>query len=448
MKARRLVLLQAALIALAGFWVIAPALHGDWLGRDRSFLGENGVVRDPDGLWKIWLAPQDPEYSPLRTSLQWLEWRLFGLDPLGYHLANAGLLLLGAVLLWRLLQKSGIRLAWLGGLALVVHPLAVETAARIPEPGSLLALPLLLLAALAWAENPELEIRNRKYFAAFACFVLALLCHASAALFPILLVLHAWWRHRRVTRADWRAIEPCFAAMLMFVVVAMCLRSYSTADAAAGGFLSRLAADSGAIASYFLACLVPVHLAPSEPRAYLPLAVLIGMGVAGLDAFIRSPRFCGLASSVRAALLAAVGVAIAAWAVGGRATAGDFTDNAAFWGATVDRDPDAAVAQYNLGLALVGSHRLPEAIDHFAAAVRLRPDYAEAQSDLAIALCVAGRPAEAIPHFEQAVALNADNAQIRYNYGLALRAVGRPGEARAQWEAAARILHGGHGDAQ
>jgi hypothetical protein len=436
------------MIALAGFWVIAPALHGDWLGRDRSFLGENGAVRDPDGLWKIWLAPQDPEYSPLRTSVQWLEWRLFGLDPLGYHLANAGLQLLGAILLWRLLGKAGVRLAWLAGLALMVHPLAVATVARIPEPGSVLALPLLLLAALAWLENPDRGMRSSPYLAAFACFVLALCCHASAALFPVLLVLHAWWRHRRVTRADWRAIEPFFAAMLMFVVVAMCLRSYSTADAAAGGFLSRLAAGGGAIVSYLLACLAPFHLVPSEPRAYLPLAVLIGVGVAGLDAFIRAPRFRGLAPPVRAVWLSVVGVALAAWAVGGRATAGDFTDNAAFWGATVDRDPDAAVAQYNLGLVLVGSHRLPEAIDHFSAAVRLQPDYAEAQSDLAIALSVAGRPAEAIPHFARAVELNADNAQIRYNYGLALRAVGRPGEARAQWEAAERILHGGHGDAQ
>jgi len=473
MKAKGLTYVRIALIALAGWWVFSPALRGDWLWRDKSFLAENSVVRDSAGLWKIWFAPSDPDYRPLMTSVQWLQWRLLGADPLGYHLTNAGLHLLSALLLWRVLRKLGVRLGWLGGLLLMVHPFAVESVARIPELGACLALPLLLLAALAYLNFDEtspahLATESTKstektnassslcslwlkvwgwHVLSLGGFLLAMLSNASAAIFPAILLLHAWWRHRRITRVDWRAVEPFFAVMLMFAAVTLCMRSYSTADATTAGLFSRLAAAGLAIGSYLLACLVPINLVPLQPHAWLPLAVLIGLGAAALGWFFSSPVFRGFAFQTRMSLFAAVAVVIAALAGASRSYAGVFTGNEAFWSAGADRDADSAVAQYNLGLVLVGSHRLPEAIGRFEAALRVQPDYAEAQSDLAIALCVEGRPAEAIPHFERAIQLKSDSAQIRYNFGLALRAVGRPEEARAQWEAAARLLHGGSADA-
>jgi tetratricopeptide (TPR) repeat protein len=457
-------------------------LGGDWLGRDQSFLAEKSVVRDPAGLWKIWFAPSDPDYRPVTTSVQWLQWRVLGEDPLGYHLTNAGLHLLGALLLWRLLRKLGAQgrepfdsapfdaaqgrqgiqlrslaagherrptagVEWLGGLLLIVHPFAVESVARIPELGACLALPLLLLSALAWTEISEFGIRNSKFLLSLTLFILALLSDFSAGLFPAVLLLYAWWKHRRITQTDWRAIEPFVAVLLMFAAVTLCLRSYSTADATTAGLFSRLATAGMGIGSYLLACLVPVNLVPIQPHAWLPLAVLIGLGAAALGWFFSSPAFRGFAFQTRMILFAGVAAVIAAWAGASRSYAGVFTSNETFWSAAADRDPDSSVAQYNQGLVLVGSHRLPEAIDHFAAALRLKPDYAEAQSDLAIALCVEGRPMEAIPHFERAIQLNADSAQIRYNFGLALRAVGRPEEARAQWQAASRLLHGGSADA-
>jgi hypothetical protein len=98
-------LLRAAVIVLAGCWVFAPAFHGGWLWDDRSEILENQDVRGPGGLAKLWSAPASPDYFPLKTSLQWVEWRLWGdATTTGYHLVSVALHLLGALLFWRLLR--------------------------------------------------------------------------------------------------------------------------------------------------------------------------------------------------------------------------------------------------------------------------------------------------------------------------------------------------------
>ncbi len=439
MKAKGITCVRIALIALAGYWVFSPALHGDWLWNDKSFLAENGPVRGSAGLWRTWLAPQGPDYCPLKTTVQWIQWRLWGMDPFGYHLTNVGLHLASALLLWRGLRRLGMRFAWLGGLLLVVHPVAVESVARIPDLGAALSLALFLTGMLAWMKEGGREkgLLNSGTLLPLACFLLAMLSDAWAAMFPAVLLLCAWWKRGRITREDWRAAEPFLAILLLFAAVTLSMGLNPGADAPVAGFFSQVAAAGLAVGLYLLKSLVPVNLIPIHPHAYLPLAILIGLGVAALGGFFNFEwKGRGAIFSVL------VAVAVAALAGASRRYARVFSGNEAFWSYTLDRDPDAWLAQYNLGLVLVSSQRLPEAIDHFEEALRLKPDYAEAQSDLAVALCVQGRTREAIPHFEQALQLDPDNAQVHYNFGLALRSVGRPGEAAKQWEEAARLLSG------
>src|SRR5260221_8289726 len=108
----KLVLLRAALIATAGFWVFSPALHGGWLWDDDVDITGNAIIHSPTGLRTIWFdSGRLLAYYPITFSVHWLQWRLWGMDTFGYHLTNVALHLVNALLVWRLLGKFGLQLA-------------------------------------------------------------------------------------------------------------------------------------------------------------------------------------------------------------------------------------------------------------------------------------------------------------------------------------------------
>ena len=139
--------LQGLAIALAATWIYSPCLRGTWLWDDGLEIFQNPALRSPDGWWESWVRPQGMDYLPLKSSLQWLEWHLWGAQPLGYHLVNLGLHIVSALLVWRLLYLLGLRAAFLGGVLFAVHPVAVESVAWISEFKNTVSLPPLLLAS-------------------------------------------------------------------------------------------------------------------------------------------------------------------------------------------------------------------------------------------------------------------------------------------------------------
>src|ERR1700733_4652708 len=84
-----LLVLRAAVILTLGIFIYWPSLNGDWLWDDRDLIADNRLILDPDGLWKIWLQPSVMfDFLPLKISVEWIEWRFFGEDTLGYHLVS------------------------------------------------------------------------------------------------------------------------------------------------------------------------------------------------------------------------------------------------------------------------------------------------------------------------------------------------------------------------
>lgn len=101
--------------------------------------------------------------------------------------------------------------------------------------------------------------------------------------------------------------------------------------------------------------------------------------------------------------------------------------------------PLYADAHNNLGNALLRTDNAGEAIQHLHEAVRLMPDSAPAHYNLANALSEIGRYREAIAQYEQALRIRPDFAEAHYNLGNALLRMGKASEAIAQYEQALRI---------
>ena len=474
----------AVLICLAALAVYWPALRGPWLWDDDVDIPNNELLRDLPGLWRIWVAPTTLDYYPLKFSVQWLQWQLWGDAVLGYHLVNVALHAVGALLLWRVFTRLGLRFGWLGALVFTVHPLNVESVAWIAELKNTLSLPPLLLALLAWFDFVD-HGRRRDHLRALAWFLAALLCKTSVVMLPVALLLHAWWRRDTLGRRDLLATAPFFALSLAFGLLTLWFQTHRGMGGEAvviGGLLDRVALAGTSLAFYAAKSLWPFELYPIYARwpitpfawwhaaPWLVLAALaavawrrragfgrhlaLGLGwfvvhlllVVGfvpisfmrftwvMDHFVyvSLPGLIGLGLAalqlrpLRPAPVFLAGIVVCA-GLGAlaRPYAATYGDPHAFWTHAIRGQPDSAVARNNLGLALVGRGDLAGSIAEFDRALRLDPAYFEARMNLGNMLARAGRHAEGIAHLEQAVAQRPRLAAAHYNLGVALKNAGR-----------------------
>ena len=217
-------LIAAALLGLC-LWVYFPALQGTWVWDDGEEIVRNAVIRGPlSALVGAWSAPSGPDYFPLKVTLQWIEWHLWGNSPLGYHLVSVGLHSLSALLLWRLLTRLGLSYGWVGALVFIVHPQAVESVAWIAELKNTLSVPLLLLASLFFVDYSDRSARSEEgargyWILSLAAYAASLLAKSSGVMFPVVILAYGWWRWGEVRKKEVLASLPFFGVSLVLGLV-------------------------------------------------------------------------------------------------------------------------------------------------------------------------------------------------------------------------------------
>ena len=149
-------------------------------------------VRDVSGLWQIWFSPGAIEgerhYWPLVYTTFWLEHKLWGFDPTGYHVVNVLLHLANVLLLWHLLRRLAVPSAWMMAAVFAVHPLHVESVAWAIERKDVLSGLFYLAAALAWMRFVE-QPRRGWYAWSLALYAAALLSKSIAITLPVALLI-------------------------------------------------------------------------------------------------------------------------------------------------------------------------------------------------------------------------------------------------------------------
>ncbi len=219
---------------LIAFVIVAylPAFNAGFIWDDDHYVTQNPVLRTPDGLQRIWFnIGATPQYYPLVHTSFWIEYRLYRLNPLGYHAVNILLHAANAIVLWQLLRRLQLRGAWLAAALFALHPVCVESVAWITERKNVLSGFFYLTAALVYARwmqhrgdlnscvEPTLrpsQGTNRSagpvhYFFALGLFVCALLSKTVTASLPAAILLIAWWKTGRLTRRQVIPTLPMFA---------------------------------------------------------------------------------------------------------------------------------------------------------------------------------------------------------------------------------------------
>jgi len=463
--------LRALGIAAVCAWIYSPCLRGTWLWDDGLEISQNAQLRAPDGWWEPWIHPQGLDYFPLKNSLQWLEWRLWGADPLGYHIVNVGLHVASALLIWRLLGLLGVRAAFLGGLLFAAHPLAVESVAWISEFKNTVSLPPLLLASIAYVEFDR-SGRRWATVRALLWFAAALACKTSTVMFPVVLLLFSWWRRGRIRGRDLRAAAPFFAAALVMGLATVWFQS-TRAIGIAGtpeSLGARLAQAGWSIVIYARMCVWPSGLAPiypPSPVSWAAIAPWLGIcAVLGVFWLRRAGwgRHALLGSGwFLLNLVPVLGIIpMAYYRISPRADhfayvplVGCVGLAAAGFGAMLDawekrrrpgwlvRLPFAAGAAAAVGAMAFEARTCAAAYRDESAlwtyAVERNPGAWLARNNLGKVLYQERRPGEAADQFRKAIKLEPDSPEAHANLGNCLEAEGRAEEARREYAAALGI---------
>jgi tetratricopeptide (TPR) repeat protein len=482
---------------VAAYW---PIFHAGFIWDDDTFLTANPLIQAADGLKSFWFTARAVDYWPVTSSTLWVEWRLWGAHPLGYHATNLALHWAECLLLWAVLRRLGVPAALLGALLFAVHPVNVESVAWITQRKNVLA--LFFYLGSAWfflAGDPP---SRRAYAASLFAFLLALLSKASVVILPVALLGTLAWR-RKVERKDVLRLAP----YLLIAVALAAVNLWFQARLPAGPIRTvdvtqRILGAAAALWFYLGKAVLPIRLMFFYPQWtiqadrllwWFPLAAALGVtAVLGLNrkqwsrrwlfgwgyfalallpvlgfVDIYYQRFSLVADHYQhLAILAVVTLAATYWArwrsaarqpwlpfavaaaglaaltVVSRMQCAQYHDAETLYRATLALNPNAWLAENNLGLLLDQTGRPGEAVVHVQRALAINPQCAEAENNLGLFRAEAADLPAAIGHYERALQLTPSYAEARNNLANVLRRKGQLAAAIAQYELALRAAPG------
>jgi tetratricopeptide (TPR) repeat protein len=494
---------HAALFFGVALLVYLPALGCGFVWNDPDYVTAP-ALRSLHGLWLIWFKiGATQQYYPFLHTVFWVEHRLWGDSPLGYHLANILLHAGSASILWLILRRLAIPGASLAAVLFIVHPVCTESVVWISEAKNTFSTFFYLASAWAYLRFDD-KRRRTDYGIALGFFVLALFCKTVAATLPGAILVVLWWRRGRLDlRKDVLPTVPWFAMGAAGGLLSAWVERVYIGASGSGFALNgaeRVLVAGRAIWFYLGKLLWPAGINFIYPRwqisaaefgqyLYPAAAVAFTLGLwlvrrrtrsplaawlffagslfptlgflnvfaflfsyvadhwqylasIGVFTFLASAFSAGLSrapAQARLPLQTLAAAALCALAVMTWNECGTYRDLKTFYGTILKRNPDAFMAHNNLGIELAHEGRFEEAIAHYREAVRIRPDYAEGHTNFGLALCATGRVEEGIAHFRAAIRSEPGNAVIYNDLGVALARIGRLSEAIEQYKTAERL---------
>ncbi len=473
-------------------WIVDNANHRDVNGLWRAWVDTNGVGRLP--------------YFPLTFTTFWAEYQLVGAQPWLYRVDNAVLHGLAGVLIAAVARRWGVAGGGWAAALFVVHPVHVESVAWIVERKNTLSAVFTLAALWCWVEPggfPRAQLGSRAALRTAALFTAALLAKSAVVMFPVVLLL---WVVMFEPRARWRgallSIAPLFMLSLVSGVVTLWTEAsrVGTQGPEWARPMGERLAVAGINAWFYLGKLVwpsPVmfvyprwqvsplqvqHLFPAVAAALVLAAgwwlrnhrlaavwaavvshwLLIAPLLAFLNGYFFRYSFVSdhfqYVPSIPVMLLAGAGMAalvrwrpVMRWA-GVAATTGlftmalvdvlDYRSEEVLWRASIEKNPDAWLAQGNLGDILLTRGELPAAEHHLRRALAANPLAIEPRNNLAIVLGRTARLPEALVEVDQVLSLAPGNANAHNTRGAILLAMSRAEEASAEFEHALALAPG------
>src|SRR5437667_728687 len=471
--------LVPVVIALVTFAAFLPTLQNQFVDWDdaKNFL-ENPHYSGLGWTHLHWMwTTHLGHYIPLTWMTLGLDYLLWGMNPVGYHLTNLLLHAANAVVFFFVVRRilalalpgpseRGHALAVSAGFAALVfaiHPLRVESVAWVTERRDVLSGLFYLVAILLYLRACERGARGRGwYWLSVAVFVGALLSKSMVVNLPVVLVTLDVYPLRRLGGSiGWRS-EPArrvYVEKIPFVLLAAAASAIalvaqlshdtmvSVVQLSAPG---RLAVSVYGVSFYLWKTVAPVNLSPlyELPPTVNPWAppFLLSYGlVLAITAIVLAfrRRMPGLPAAWLAYVVVLLPV-LGTFQSGSQIAADRYTYLAGLgwailagagllscWHATGFLIPGCAVCLL-VGLGVLTWNQAQIWHDSeklWSHAAAIDPGSPVGQYSLGLALARQRKLTEAIEHFKTALRIKPDYADAHINWGLALAQQGKLAEA-------------------
>jgi tetratricopeptide (TPR) repeat protein len=490
----------AALLVLLTVAAYLPAIGAGYVWDDDTLLTANPQMRSAAGLAEIWQGVHVRDYTPVTLTSFWLEWRLWGAAPAGYHVVNILLHALSALLLWRILERLRVPGAWIAALLFAIHPVNAASVAWVAELKNTLSGALFFGSMLCFLDARE---GMKTYWVSLALFLLAALSKGSVVTMPVALLLCVLWREGKVTRRDMARLGGFCAVALLAAIATVKFQARAQHYGLIPDTIAYRAARAGAAVWFYIGALVwPAGLSPMRPPwlpdlrsplAWLPAAgaaaalllfywkrrgwgrpLLFGfawflvmllpvLGFVWMTLMQETPAAdwwqylaapglfavagAGIALAVRrrppVVAVACIVVALLMAQTWRRASI--YQSLGTYCVAVIAEDPQAWTLQNNLGILLKRAGHFAEAEDCYRRALQDNPGYVEAHINLGNAYGASGDVASALAEYQRAAEMRPGDPQTitaLMSLGGALAGQGRNADAESCFHQAAALAPG------
>ena len=495
----RNIFISIALIAILGFAIYSETLNGAFIWDDDLLVKSNIYIRKWSYITKIFTkdvgAGSVAEYNfyrPLQIVSYMIDYSLWRLNVIGYHLTNILLHIVAALgIYWliNLLYDDKI-LSLLTSIFFIAHPLHTEVVSYISSRTDLMAFVFILLSFILYVKYiSSKDIRT--YMLVLLSYICALLSRENSIILPVLILLyHYTFKKQFKINKFLPILYISFAYILLrFTFLKTLLSSAPTTT-----LFQRVPGFFVAITNYVRLLFLPFHLhmeygnklfSLTNPRAISGIFILflsifyavrkrkddnlisfsiLWFFIALLPQSNLYPINANMAEhwiympSLGFFLILAKGVStlykkrkfkiIAILSIAGLLALYSYLtvrqneywrEPISFYESTLKYAPRSSRIHCSLGIAYRELGKREKAIPLFEKAIEIKPDLRQAYNNLGITYRELGKTKKAISLFEKVIEINPDHAEAYNNLGAAYLDLGKREEAILLFEKAIEI---------
>jgi tetratricopeptide (TPR) repeat protein len=502
---KRFIVVSIILIIILGFVIYSNSLHGKFIWDDDLLIKDNIYIKSWSNVLKIFAgdmgagsAVKTGFYRPLQILTYMIDYSIWKLDVLGYHLTNIILHILVALAIYWFMDLIFVDrlVSFLTSALFIIHPIHTEAVSYISGRADPLASLFMLLTFIFYIKQLHSN-KAELYILILLSYILALLSRESSLMLPILLLLyHYTFKEKLKIREFLSLVSIAFIYILLRMAVFKSSASniLQSTTAILTTLLQRLPGFFVALTNYLRLILLPFNLHMeygnklsnlTDPKAILGMVILFSLLIYtfktrkthklvffSLSWFIITllpqsnlyPLNAYMAEhwlylpSIGFFLILAKGLSwlyqrkgfrtfslvlvICLLAIYSYLTIGQnnyWKDPIVFYERTLKYAPDSAKIFNNLGNAYKDINKHKEAIAMFKKAIELNPSAVEAYNNLGYVYQQIGKGKEAMALYKKAIETDPTCAKTYNNLGNAYKDINKHEEAIAMFKKAIEL---------